>query len=337
MTLQTVIIRADGNSEIGLGHVMRMSALASALKALGASVSLVYKSCPEQILVRFRRKDCHLVRIEDETSLDIELSTLADANYIVLDGYHFDTAYQENLRMKTRATLLVVDDNAHLPSYDCDLLLNQNAFIDSSLYSGKTNAKLLTGLDYVLLRDEFIELRQRTAQPETIRRLLITMGGSDPENVTAKAVQAAAATPYKFTVIMGAAGSNIMDIGMQLMAFPQASLIVAPENMASILAEHDLVVSAGGTTVWEAAYLGIPNIVIITAANQAGVDRFAKHGACISLGLHTAVTVAALSKNIVALAQDIGRRRSLSNISTSLVDGKGAARVAGALLELNGP
>jgi hypothetical protein len=37
--------------------------------------------------------------------------------WFVLDGYHFDTAYQSLLR-SAGCRLMVIDDTAHLPCYD---------------------------------------------------------------------------------------------------------------------------------------------------------------------------------------------------------------------------
>lgn len=337
MAAPKVIIRADGNSTIGLGHVMRMSALASAIDAAGAQVSLAYKTCPPQILERFAKSNCRAARIEESASLEQELSILADAQKIVLDGYHFDAAYQDKLLAQTNARLLIVDDTAHLDLYKCDLLLNQNAFISESVYSGKTSAKLLLGHKFVLLRDEFRKIEPKGRKGEPGQKLLISMGGSDSENVTAKVIEAAATTKYEFAVILGSASPNRQLVEAQLRNTPKGRLIVSPENMASIFAEHDLLVSAGGTTVWEAAYLGLPNIVIITADNQSGMERFAERGACINLGPHKDVTVEQISQNINHLFEDVAKRQTLANIATSLVDGLGASRVAAALLELNGP
>lgn len=318
---------------------MRMSALASALRDAGACVSFACKSCPKLLLARFERSGCEIVEISELASREQEIATIAEADFIVLDGYHFDSAYQDNLKAQTSAKLLIVDDTAHLPTYNCDLLLNQNAYFPQAAYTDKTSAKLLLGLDYVLLRGEFRAQKPRTTHNESKAglRLLITMGGSDAENVTGLAVQAATANKYEFTVILGTASPNKDLVEAQLQGLTQAKLIVSPENMAPLLAEHDLIISAGGTTVWEAAYLGIPNIVIITADNQSGVERFAAKGACINLGWHKTVTVERLSQEISSLMQDSARREALTTMATSLVDGQGAGRAARALLELKGP
>src|SRR4029077_7500310 len=62
---------------------------------------------------------------------DVDLATTLAAardlgtDWLVLDGYHFDPAYQEAVR-RTGLRLLVIDDTAHHPKYSADLLLNQN-------------------------------------------------------------------------------------------------------------------------------------------------------------------------------------------------------------------
>ena len=41
--------------------------------------------------------------------------------------------------------------------------------------------------------------------------------------------------------------------------------------MPELMAWADVGVSAGGLTSWELAFMGLPGIVIVTAANQTGV------------------------------------------------------------------
>src|SRR5262249_32858596 len=123
--------------------------------------------------------------------LDTTLATLArfatfahTPPWLVLDGYHFDAAYQQAIRA-AGYRLLVIDDMAHLPQYYADVLLNQNMHATALHYHCNPEATLLLGSCYALLRPEFPAWRGRQRSvPEVARKVLVTMGGSDPDNVT---------------------------------------------------------------------------------------------------------------------------------------------------------
>jgi len=121
--LSPLIIRADANNRTGTGHLMRCLSLAQAWSRRGGQVTFL--SCCENdaLLRRIRAEGFGLVRVEqphpDPGDLSIVLSVVRDVTdcndplWLILDGYQFDTAYQESIR-KTGIRLLVIDDSNHL-------------------------------------------------------------------------------------------------------------------------------------------------------------------------------------------------------------------------------
>src|SRR5207245_1177027 len=104
--------------------------------------------------------------------------------WLVLDGYHFDPAYQEGARA-SGLRLLVIDDVVHQARYSADILLNQNLDAEHLRYRAGANTELLLGPRYALLRQEFLGWQRwdRSISP-VARRVLVTVGGGDPDNVT---------------------------------------------------------------------------------------------------------------------------------------------------------
>src|SRR5262249_6429779 len=110
--------------------------------------------------------------------------------WLVLDGYHFDAAYQQTIRA-AGYRLLVIDDMAHLPQYHAAGLLNQKMHATTLHYHCNPEAALLLGPRYALLRPEFRPwYGWQRSTPEVARKVLVTMGGSDPDNVTLQVVRA---------------------------------------------------------------------------------------------------------------------------------------------------
>ena len=94
-------MRADGNSEIGLGHVHRLIALAEILKKDFNCIFVIRRPLPR---IKELIMECcaSLIEIEHVTTLEQEadelLQDLTGNEIIVLDGYQFDTAYQKKIK-----------------------------------------------------------------------------------------------------------------------------------------------------------------------------------------------------------------------------------------------
>ena len=184
---QEVIFRSDGNSEIGLGHVVRCIALADYLTSefnCSFAVNQSDSTAKESISARYS-----FVELGAESSLAdveklIELAVSKSA-IVVLDGYHFDQAYLDKLN--NHVPVVFIDDK-NLLNYNCPLVVNQAMDVDQTNYKLGLNSKIITGEDYALLRHPFGQNDQRKSSE---RNLFICFGASDPGNYTAMAIDAA--------------------------------------------------------------------------------------------------------------------------------------------------
>lgn len=284
--VSTIIIRADAAPRMGTGHVMRCLALAQAARKEGLDVRMVCRLGVGWLRERLAREDIPLLALPDmppETENPANLLEQlqgkgfplpgeADAPvWVALDGYHFDTACQKAV-MRAGYRLLVIDDYAHLPEYHCDVLLNQNIGAEQLAYHGFIVRKLL-GLNYVLLRQEFWDARekaQRRVRPKQPQKILVTLGGGN----FIEHLESIAAGMYlpelagrTVRVIQGG-----MDADRIRAAFARcpAQLEILPrvDDMPSLLLGTDLCITAGGSTCWELCCLGVPFLVVEVAENQ---------------------------------------------------------------------
>jgi spore coat polysaccharide biosynthesis predicted glycosyltransferase SpsG len=216
--------------------------------------------------------------------------------WVVLDGYHFDSACHRALR-GLGLRLLVVDDLAHLPSYHADLLLNHNLGAEQRIYVCDSDTRLLCGCGYVLLRGEFRPWRgwQRSTPP-LARKVLITLGGSDPRNVLPR-------------LLDGAVRTKIPDL--------QIRVVIGAANA-----------HAEGTTCWELAFMQLPALVTILVDNQYNA-AYGLHaaGAAVNLGPADQLTADVVAAALTSLCRDADRRRQQSRQGRALVDGQGLDRL----------
>ncbi|MEA5487703.1 MULTISPECIES: UDP-2,4-diacetamido-2,4,6-trideoxy-beta-L-altropyranose hydrolase [Pseudanabaena] len=340
MQSTNLIIRADASATIGTGHIMRCIALAQAWQDQGGKVVFLLAHKPSVLENKLRSQGIEVSYLSVEAGSDEDAYQTVDfirqfaAQWVVVDGYHFGTEYQKIIK-DSGTRLLFIDDFGHADHYYADLVLNQNISANQELYINREPyTKLLLGTEYTLLRREFWQWRdwQREVNP-IASKILITLGGSDPDNVTLKVIQALnLLNKDKLETIVVIGGSNPHYECLQR-EVTDASLAISLQrnvsNMPELMAWADLAIAAGGSTNWELAFMGLPSLVITIADNQQAIAvELDRQGVIINLGWHQDVTIEQISLVLRELIGDRHKREDMSKKGRKLVDGNGASRVA---------
>ncbi|MDD3896381.1 MAG: UDP-2,4-diacetamido-2,4,6-trideoxy-beta-L-altropyranose hydrolase [Candidatus Peribacteraceae bacterium] len=331
---ENLVIRTDAGTQIGAGHAMRCLALAQEWKAGSGMVEFLSKTLPDTIRKRIEEEGCTVRALsaepytEEDAVETAACATKTNAQWIVVDGYDFSASYQQSIKQNGHK-LLFIDDYGHAEHYCADIVLNQNVYASEELYeSREPETKLLLGTTFALLRKEFA---QETAEKEiapAARKILVTLGGSDPENVTAKVIEAITSVKgLAATIVVGGVNPNIQRIqtdgdarGMEI--------IVDATNMKRLMEWADIAISGGGTTCYELACVGLPALSIVLADNQRAVaEGMEESDAAVNLGWHADVSPKEISDALRKLLTDQVKRTTMSQAGKSLVDGHGAARV----------
>lgn len=340
-----LLIRADADSRMGTGHVMRCIALGQAWQDRGRAVTFLSAPLPDPLEARLMREGFLLRRLEVEPGSPADALAVAalareiHAEWIVTDGYHFDSSYQDACR-NAGFHLLFIDDNAHAGRYSADIVLNQNIHATSHMYPARTaRTRFLLGTRYCLLRREFLAQREALrCEPEIASNILVTMGGSDGPNVTGKVIQALRELHVDLhaRVVIGPGNPHRQSLReFANEAAHDFEFIFVADRMSELMRWAHMAISAAGSTCWELMYLGVPSAVISIATNQTPT---AKHlgeiGAVLDLGWYSELSADDLSLVIGGAMRDAELRRQLSRRSLRLVDGQGARRVVSAIEEV---
>ena len=328
-----VLVRADGSPLIGTGHVMRCLALAQAWKRSGGEVVFAHAESTSALECRLQCEGMSISRIDAppgsaaDAAHTIEQARTLNASWIVADGYHFGWAWQKQVK-QAGFRLLLLDDYGHAEQYAADLVLNQNLHADPRLYTHRDqDTHLLLGTRYVLLRREFLEWRnrERVVQP-VAHKLLVSLGGADPDNVTAKVVHALRALDVEARVVVGGSNPHFGELSSAVNS--PSSVLRDATNMPELMAWADVAVAAGGTTSWELAFMGLPSLMVVLAENQVDVAAgLASRGVVLNLGLHRQVDAEKIASPLRALLADAPTREQMSQRGRAMVDGLGADRV----------
>lgn len=350
-----VCFRADASLLTGTGHVMRCLTLASALRERGHHCQFICREHPGNLIELIADEGFTVHRLSFGRKQDGELahsnwlgaSQVEDADacktlmmawqpdWLVVDHYALDHRWEKTVTTGAQR-LLVIDDLADR-HHTCDLLLDQNLGRLEEHYRllVPEHCKLLIGPRYALLRPEFAALRKyslsRRAPPE-LKSILISMGGGDPLNMSAKVLEALRCSRLprglNINVILGAQFPWAKDIKNIASSMPfKTEVAFNVSDMAKRLADTDAAIGAAGGSAWERCCLGIPTILTVIAENQRpGANALLHAGAILSLW-DCGKDLSALDKKL-----SVENLKRTSERAASVTDGSGA-RVIAALME----
>lgn len=346
--LPPLIVRADATPEIGGGHLMRCLALALAWRDQGGAAEFVgrYDEGFPAVLAAANMPVTPITHVHPDpsdatqTKARIGAAVGAMPPLVVVDGYHFDASYQRSIRGTGGTRVLRVDDSERTSQTYADILLNPNVHAADIPYECPPEVVVLAGTRYSLLRKEFRELLQEHEVPRTAKRVLVTMGSSDPAGASALvlgALERLSDTDLEVDLVVGPGNPRRAKLEALSSRFGQrVRLRSTPSDMAAVMRQVDLAVAAAGSTAWELAAMGVPMLLTATAPNQVPIAReLHRRGAAVDLGPVETLTRDRVADAIRDISLDADRRRRLVSHARQLVDGCGVDRVITVCRELS--
>jgi UDP-2,4-diacetamido-2,4,6-trideoxy-beta-L-altropyranose hydrolase len=337
MTASHAIFRADASVAQGLGHFMRCRALAEEWMARGGRATFVTTCTPQDLQDHLQDQgfgvrtfpSAHFNGTDELVWLASVLQEERPA-VLVLDGYQFDLHYQQAVRPWVKC-LVCLDDVPERP-FACDVFLNQNLGVTAEEYKSLVphGTTVLLGPRYALLRSEFREHAGSYRAAAKPRRVLVTLGGSDEADHTARVLgELASLAEIEMDVMLGLMYPHGHPIGRIRGLDPRLVHVNrGVDRLVDLAVRADLAVTAGGSTVWELACLGIPMVVLGTAANQDAVLRgLQTEQAALVLGPMQSLSPGEIAEAVRSLLAAPSRLRDLSRAASRLVDGRGSERV----------
>lgn len=341
-------IRADGNADIGAGHLMRCLTIAEELSVLRGGREDIRFLCADARSAELARGHgfrSHVLgtdyrRMEDELPL---LEGLwgkppgePEGRAVLVDSYDVTDRYLETL--KQWGYVILMDDSGRHP-YPVNCVVNYNAPASPEAYRelyGGQDVRLLIGNGYVPLRRQFGNARYTPGK--VVRKVLITTGGGDGENIAGAVLDAVYRPDLEFFLVIGQFNPHFDR--MQKLAQERGNLHIRHNvsDMAGLMCVCDMALTAGGSTVYELASLGVPMICFSYAENQeALVEYMGKKGVAPSAGAwhkDPDGTLGRIRELFSVLEGDESLRLDYHRKEKALVDGRGAVSLAQMLSSL---
>lgn len=327
-----ILLYCNGGTRIGVGHVVRVLALAEEAARSGHDLSIVGELDGPLVDALVRASPVEVRRTE-RGDLDSLLSVAAEVEPEVL---HLDS-YDHLPSSWPSAPLLSNIEDGTFGRRPADLGIDPNLDAETGPRPMPQPRVLLRGARYALLRTLVTSRRGVWELRPDGRRVLVVMGGSDTTGVTPRVVAALAATGLQLEVTV-VVRPDLADVVREVDPGGTTVVVVDPvADLPGLVVQHDFVISAAGTSVWEFCCLGVPMALVPVVDNQrAGFDRVVRVGAALPLdtlarnNADPADTVRRLQAGI----EDLDTRAALSKRASAVVDGLGAWRIVRAWEQL---
>lgn len=333
------IVRADGNAKIGAGHLMRCLTIGEAVRRdVGADwYDEILFLCADEdsaALVErhgFRAGVLHTDYRQPDAELAAWESWAGDGpNTILADSYYVTDNYLSAL---SRYGTVYLMDDMQRHAYPVDGVINYNLFADRAVYEtlySAGNVRLYLGGDYVPLREQFRGVAYHVG--DAVQNVLLTTGGGDADNIAGAVLDGIYRQDIVYHVLVGRFSPHFESWQERARAAQNIRIYFDVQNMAELMCRCDLGVSAGGSTLYELAAVGVPFVCFSYAENQeALVDYLGRTQAACSAGAwhkDAADTLKRLGLHFEQLCESRLLRQQYSDRERRLVDGQGACRLA---------
>jgi UDP-2,4-diacetamido-2,4,6-trideoxy-beta-L-altropyranose hydrolase len=331
-----VVFRADASADIGFGHVARCITLGAVLRGRGHAATVVTRSSESRVMARIERAGMQVVAIPPDASMAVDRQRTFEVAgrdaVLIVDHYGWKPADHRAAREAGLKTVAI--DDLGDRALDADVVLNQNAFAGPDLYAPTSHMRMLLGGRYALLRPEFLARRvEPRPVPATAAQCLVTLGGGDAAAQTLDVLEGVAQSEHRglqVTAVVGPLSPDREALTAWAARHEDRFRIVHdPECLADLMAANDMAIAAAGTTCWELACLGVPQLTVVMADNQQrNADELDRRGVSVHLGLWKDVEPSTIATAVDSLVDDRERRMAMSQAGQRLIDGRGAARVA---------
>jgi len=280
-----ILFRADGNSEIGLGHLYRLFSLIEMLKEhfkftfLSSETSTI-NIIPNSYQLKIIPTQITIKEEPDWISKEFDKNN----TLLIADGYQFDSSYQRKIKEKG-FKFVYIDDLASEHMF-ADLIINHSPNITSQIYSAEPYTKFALGTKYALLRPAFLDLIAKEKTVQKIDKAFVCFGGADPYDLTLKATKALLKTPQvkKIDIVLGGVYSH-----KEIYTLTQKNIKIyqniSEEELMKTMVTSNFAIAPASTILYELCCVKIPVLSGYYVNNQKKIyNGFANKKVIFEMG-----------------------------------------------------
>ena len=333
-----VVMRCDGGADIGFGHVMRSLAVARALRDL-QGLGVVFAMQKDGAANRRVSEEGFEVKIWPErmTEEDWLESVLQETHprAIVFDiRTGLNRASLKRLKRNVQLTVLLDDGSPR--RLEADLVVYPPVPQVQDLDWIGFNGEKQVGWEWIILPN--VNKQKRTTEVDGARRrVLVTMGGSDPLKLTWDVAcllrDMRPEVDPLFVIGPGFTEPDLLNKRLENL-FPSAEILRQPKSLADVYGTVDFAITMYGVTAQELAAAGVPSAYICLDEDHCYSARsLTDRGVGITLGLGDDFDATRVGQELSAILGDMEERTLMGKRGPRLIDGMGADRLAAKIVQ----
>ena len=321
-----IAFKVDGGKRLGMGHINRCLTVAQELnKKKIRSIFLISNDLTREYI--------------ENRNFDVKIIN-SDKNYLKNIIY---------LIKNEKIRGLIIDSKKKKLEKEIDKISKETKifFIDNTIDSNKVKLVVLPGLEeqfkkrpsksivgqkYILLNPDFKYYKKNKIN----NKILISMGSTDKKNIIKKLILGLKKLEENFniTIVLGKFYSNERDIQKIIDNDNRFEIRKDPKEFLKMLSSCRLAVIEFGITIYEAAALHTPTVVIShSEENDGSAKRIEKYGFFKYIGKYDKINYNKISKSILEISKDSSSLKDMGEKS-SIIDNKGGKRVAKKIFEI---
>ncbi|HHS48475.1 MAG TPA: UDP-2,4-diacetamido-2,4,6-trideoxy-beta-L-altropyranose hydrolase [Desulfurella acetivorans] len=335
--MKNILLRCNASRSIGFGHLVRCLALASEFQKKDCKIAFAVNK--NDFAINLIQKENYTVYKKYTKNHKQWLSNVIKnfkADILVLDVRDdLDNVTLSEIKQKFNIKIVTIDDPTN-KRLVCDFAFYPPIFQVKQLNWDGFGGKLYSGFEWVILRNQFLEYKDKPKKPNKKLKIFVGAGGSDPKCITpiiAKALNDLT-VEFEAVIVIGALFSCKEKLKFVLkQTHYEYKLFENVDNMAEIMHSCDFAVCSFGTSAYELAALGVPAVyVCLSKDHSLSASMFEEKGFAINLGEYDKLNQSEITKAALTLAEMADLRYRMSKSAKASIDGFGALRIVGEVL-----
>lgn len=266
--MKTVIVRTFGGKGIGYGHFYRCLSLAKAMRLLDEYANITFL-INQELICLLEDTEFDFI-LSDNLNEDFEIIHKLNIDLFIFDSYLGDNEYLKKIKVKSK--LMLIDDNNDI--YDSsipDIIYNGNIHAESLDYPNVEGQLKLLGSKYLIMKEEYWEEKQDKDMHK--EGILVTTGGTDEYEITVKIMDTIKEFDIRTKIIIGPGYEDNYVKKIEDIKTENIELIYRPSGLKQHIQSSKIVITAGGSTVYEVLSQNSIPIIFSIADNQDLICR----------------------------------------------------------------
>ncbi|MFW5647493.1 MAG: hypothetical protein ACOCG5_00260 [Candidatus Alkaliphilus sp. MAG34] len=260
--MRNIIIRTFGGKDTGYGHYYRCLSLAKAIKLTAKNVHIIFL-VNKELHSLIQTTGFNFI-ISNDLNDDLRIIENLDVVLFIFDSYLGNDGYLRHIKNSTR--LMLIDDNNDI--YDSsipNIIYNGNIHAEGLGYKYIKEQTRLLGPEYLIMKEEYWGNKIPLFSKDGV---LITTGGTDEYGIVLNIMNGIKGLDINVRIIIGPGYRNNYIKEIKKNKTQNMELIHKPSSLKEYIDSSKIVITAGGSTVYEVISQRSIPVIFSIADNQ---------------------------------------------------------------------